>query len=185
MLVLLLLSTLAGCAAGPNPSKAVAGEHGEIAGFWLGLWQGFIAPFVFVASLFKADLNVYEVHNNGVWYNFGYLFGLACFFGVAATGHRDGAVGQDWRGRNNRHQSPSQSAAIQKRLDPADIVTRWSPGPSGQHAVPRGQVGCGRIHRFARPRRRALWRQGVCARTRRTQKRIACYSQSSNRASHN
>ena len=81
MLVLLLLSTLAGCGPGPNPSKAVAGEHGEIAGFWIGLWQGFIAPFVLVASLFKADLNVYEVHNNGAWYNFGYLFGLTCFFG--------------------------------------------------------------------------------------------------------
>jgi hypothetical protein len=80
VLVLLLLSILAGCAPGPNPSRKMAGEHGESAGFWLGLWQGFIAPFVFVASLFKGDLNVYEVHNNGSWYNFGYLFGLACFF---------------------------------------------------------------------------------------------------------
>jgi hypothetical protein len=42
---------------------------------------GFIAPFVFVASLFKSNLNIYEVHNNGAWYNFGFLFGLACFFG--------------------------------------------------------------------------------------------------------
>lgn len=42
----------------------MASEHGEIAGFWPGLWQGFIAPFVFVVSLFKGDLNVYEVHNN-------------------------------------------------------------------------------------------------------------------------
>jgi hypothetical protein len=48
---------------------------------WRGLWHGFIAPFVFVASLFKSNLNVYEVHNNRAWYNFGYLFGLACFFG--------------------------------------------------------------------------------------------------------
>ena len=80
VLVLLLLSILAGCAPGPNPSRKMASEHGEFAGFWLGLWQGFIAPFVFVASLFKGDLNVYEVHNNGSWYNFGYLFGLACFF---------------------------------------------------------------------------------------------------------
>jgi hypothetical protein len=31
--------------------------------------------------LFRGDLNVYEVHNTGPWYNFGYLFGLACFFG--------------------------------------------------------------------------------------------------------
>jgi hypothetical protein len=40
-----------------------------------------IAPFVFVVSLFKNNLNIYEVRNNGAWYNFGYLFGLACFFG--------------------------------------------------------------------------------------------------------
>ncbi len=53
VLVLLLLSILAGCAPGPNPSKKMASEHGEIAGFWLGLWQGFIAPVVFVASLFR------------------------------------------------------------------------------------------------------------------------------------
>jgi hypothetical protein len=51
------------------------------AGFWLGLWQGFISPFAFVASLFQSDLNIYEVHNNGACYNFGYRFGLACFFG--------------------------------------------------------------------------------------------------------
>jgi len=81
VLVLLVLSILAGCAPGPNPSKGTARGHSGIAGFWVGLWQGYIAPFVFVASLFKGDLNVYEVHNNGAWYNFGYLFGLACFFG--------------------------------------------------------------------------------------------------------
>jgi hypothetical protein len=81
VLVLLLLSILAGCAAGPNQFKGTASERGVVAGFWLGLWHGFIAPFVFVASLFKGNLNLYEVHNNGAWYNFGYLFGLACFFG--------------------------------------------------------------------------------------------------------
>jgi Na+/H+-dicarboxylate symporter len=81
VLVLLLLSILAGCAPGPNQSKGITSEHKVVAGFWLGLWQGFIAPFVFVASLFKGNLNIYEVHNNGTWYNFGYLFGLACFFG--------------------------------------------------------------------------------------------------------
>jgi hypothetical protein len=81
VLVLLSMNILAGCAPGPNQSKGPASEHGAVAGFWLGLWQGFIAPFVFVASLFKSNLNIYEVHNNGPWYNFGFLFGLACFFG--------------------------------------------------------------------------------------------------------
>jgi hypothetical protein len=64
-----------------SPSCAIAmprsaTDH-DVAGFWLGLWQGFIAPFVFLASLFQSNLSIYEVHNNGAWYNFGYLFGLA------------------------------------------------------------------------------------------------------------
>src|SRR5579864_3984618 len=50
LVLVLLLSILAGCAPGPNPSRKVASEHGEVAGFGLGLWQGFIAPFVFVCS---------------------------------------------------------------------------------------------------------------------------------------
>ena len=81
LLVVLSLIMLAGCAPGPNQFTGTASEHHGVAGFWLGLWQGFIAPFVLVASLFKSDLNIYEIHNNGGWYNLGYLFGLACFFG--------------------------------------------------------------------------------------------------------
>jgi hypothetical protein len=91
LLVLLLLSVLAGCAPGANPSKGTPSEHDRLAGFWLGVWQGFIAPFVFVASLFKSNLGIYEVHNNGGWYNFGYLFGLACFFG--GGGNRTARLG--------------------------------------------------------------------------------------------
>jgi TRAP-type C4-dicarboxylate transport system permease small subunit len=81
VMVLLVVTFLAGCAPGFNLAKGTMNENGRVAGFWLGVWQGFIAPFVFVASLFRANLNIYEVHNNGAWYNFGYLFGVACFFG--------------------------------------------------------------------------------------------------------
>jgi hypothetical protein len=88
VLIVLLTGILAGCALGPNPFKGMSREHDAMAGFWLGLWQGFIAPFVFVASLFKSGPNIYKVHNNGAWYNFGYLFGLACFFG--GGGNRTG-----------------------------------------------------------------------------------------------
>jgi hypothetical protein len=97
---LLLLSVLGGCAPGPNASKGTGSGYDRVAGFWLGLWQGFIAPFVFVASMFKSDLNIYEVHNNGSWYNFGYLFGLACFFGGGGnrTGRRTGSCGKAFGG---------------------------------------------------------------------------------------
>jgi hypothetical protein len=81
VLLLLLLSILGGCAPGANQSAGTASGHGTVAGFWLGLWHGFIAPFVLVVSLFKSNLSIYEVHNNGLWYNSGYLFGVACFFG--------------------------------------------------------------------------------------------------------
>ena len=79
--VLLLLNSVAGCAPTSNQYKGTANASDAVAGFWLGLWHGFIAPIVFVISLFKNNVGIYEVHNNGTWYNFGYLFGLACFFG--------------------------------------------------------------------------------------------------------
>ncbi|HEY1424762.1 MAG TPA: hypothetical protein VGF20_15010 [Candidatus Acidoferrum sp.] len=86
LVLLLVVSMLAGCAAGPNEFNGTARGYHGVAGFWLGLWHGFIAPFVFLASLFKSGLNIYEVHNNGAWYNFGYLFGLACILGGGGHG---------------------------------------------------------------------------------------------------
>ena len=86
LVLLLLVNILAGCAPASNQFKGTPGEHNTVAGFWLGFWQGFIAPIVFVVSLFKSNLGIYELHNNGAWYNLGYLFGLACFFG--GTGNR-------------------------------------------------------------------------------------------------
>jgi hypothetical protein len=83
VLVLLLLTI--GCAPGPNEFQGITGENHRVAGFWLGLWQGFIAPFVFVFSLFKSSISIDEVHNSGAWYNFGYLCGLACFFGCSGN----------------------------------------------------------------------------------------------------
>lgn len=67
---------VAACAAGPN--TAVAGP--DAAGFWLGLWQGLISPITFIVSLFNPDVSIYEVHNNGNWYNFGFVIGIAAVF---------------------------------------------------------------------------------------------------------
>jgi hypothetical protein len=72
---------LIGCAAGPNVLAHSAGVQGSIAGFWLGLWHGFISPVTFVISLFSDKVHLYEVHNNGGWYNFGFLLGACIIFG--------------------------------------------------------------------------------------------------------
>jgi hypothetical protein len=79
LLVLVGGLVLAACAPGANDAAAAGGQ--ELAGFWLGLWHGLIAPVTFVVSLFNDHVNLYEVHNNGNWYNFGFVFGLSIVFG--------------------------------------------------------------------------------------------------------
>jgi len=68
-------------AVGKNELENTANEKGEIAGFGPGLWHGLIAPFAFVMSLFKDNVGVYEAHNNGKWYNFGFILGLMITLG--------------------------------------------------------------------------------------------------------
>ncbi|MDA3937638.1 MAG: hypothetical protein PF636_12455, partial [Actinomycetota bacterium] len=65
-----------------------------VAGFWLGLWHGFIVLFTFLISLFRDNVTIYEVSNNGGWYNFGYLLGVMMFWGGGGGG---AARGSRWR----------------------------------------------------------------------------------------
>ncbi|MFC2088797.1 hypothetical protein ACFLSX_04280, partial [Calditrichota bacterium] len=51
-----------------------------------GLWHGFISLFSFIASLFYDNVSIYEVHNNGNWYNLGFILGIMCFFGGSGGG---------------------------------------------------------------------------------------------------
>lgn len=84
-LVLAAALVLGGCAAGANPEAAAAA-----AGFWPGLWHGIILPVTFVVSLFIDTVSIYEVANNGNWYDAGFVLGLALFSGpaMAARGRR-------------------------------------------------------------------------------------------------
>ena len=77
----LTMLLLTACAADAN---AAAGQAADDAGFWLGLWQGFIAPIAFLVSLFNDSIGIYEVRNNGGWYDFGFLFGVSIFFSSGA-----------------------------------------------------------------------------------------------------
>lgn len=87
-LVVALLLALTSCAPGPNVQQGIADPGGEIAGFWLGLWHGIIAPITFVISLFTDTVDVYEVHNNGNWYNFGFVLGAGVLLGGGGAGSR-------------------------------------------------------------------------------------------------
>jgi hypothetical protein len=81
VLLVSLALLVASCAAGPNPEVGTAAGDGSVAGFWLGLWHGVIAPITLIVSLFNDGVNVYEVHNSGNWYNFGFVIGAVVLIG--------------------------------------------------------------------------------------------------------
>jgi hypothetical protein len=61
---------------------AVAGTNSKYkepdassAGFWAGVWHGLIYPLTFLVSLFIDGVSIYETHNNGRWYEFGFVLG--------------------------------------------------------------------------------------------------------------
>ena len=85
--VLICIIVLSGCAAGPNPLKGEPMDSADKpAGFWRGLWHGIIAVIAFIVSWFKSSVNVYEVHNNGFWYNLGFLIGISGICGGGVGG---------------------------------------------------------------------------------------------------
>ena len=86
--LMLIVLLLAGCAAGANPTVDTPDEDGRVAGFWRGLWHGMIAPFTFIVSLFVDSVHFYETHNNGGWYNFGFVIGAGILFGGSHAGSR-------------------------------------------------------------------------------------------------
>ena len=81
-----ILMILAACTAGANDLINSVNAQGEIAGFWQGLWHGLIAIVTFIISLFKDSISVYEVHNNGAWYNFGFILGMMIILGGGGKG---------------------------------------------------------------------------------------------------
>ena len=74
-----VLLTLAACAASQTATVVQRGAPG----FLDGMWHGFIFPVAFIISLFKPEIAIYAVPNNGTWYDFGYFVGIVVL-GVGA-----------------------------------------------------------------------------------------------------
>jgi len=83
MLVAILGMT--GCVPGDG-----AASPDNVAGFFSGVWHGWIAPFSLIYSFFNSDISIYEVYNNGVRYNIGFYIAIISGFGGIAI----------FRGRN-------------------------------------------------------------------------------------
>ena len=71
--LLVCVLAVSGCA----PANDVTVHSG--AGFWNGLWDGITCGVAFLCNLFGAHYGVYDVHNNGNWYDFGFVLGAGTF----------------------------------------------------------------------------------------------------------
>lgn len=71
--------TLAGCVAGDARFTA-----STPAGFWVGLWHGLISCITLVVGIFDDGVRMYETHNRGGWYDFGFLVGATSLWGAGS-----------------------------------------------------------------------------------------------------
>ncbi|MGQ1787283.1 MULTISPECIES: hypothetical protein [unclassified Saccharicrinis] len=74
--LLSLLLMLTSCLPG-------GGSYGpdDHAGFFSGIWHGWIAPFSLILGLFNESISVYETYNTGWWYDFGFYISIISGFG--------------------------------------------------------------------------------------------------------
>lgn len=69
--------------AGPNSRYQTPGTRP--AGFLAGFWHGLILPITFIVSLINPGVRIYETHNRGRVYDFGFVLGAAGSLG--SSGH--------------------------------------------------------------------------------------------------
>jgi hypothetical protein len=76
-----VLLTLAFVSCIPGDGKATAEKP---AGFFSGVWHGWIAPVSLIVGIFNRSIRVYESANSGWWYDFGFYIAIVGGFGGLA-----------------------------------------------------------------------------------------------------
>ncbi|MDD3365801.1 MAG: hypothetical protein PHS67_00885 [Sphaerochaetaceae bacterium] len=62
------------------PTEAVL-KNQQPAGFLLGIWHGWIAPFSLILGLFMDGVRIYSPFNTGWWYDAGFYVAIISGFG--------------------------------------------------------------------------------------------------------
>lgn len=83
LLLLFLVLTLTACVPG-NGSN----DSSNLAGFFSGVWHGWIAPVSLIISIFKKNVGIYEIYNNGFFYDLGFYAAVISGFGGLALSRR-------------------------------------------------------------------------------------------------
>jgi len=74
---------LAGCFPGTGRHTA-----GEPAGFFTGIWHGWIAPLSLIVGVFSDNVTLYETNNTGWWYGLGFYMAVISGFGGLALSRK-------------------------------------------------------------------------------------------------
>lgn len=83
--VILILLLLTSCI--PGDGKATIEDP---AGFFSGIWHGWLAPISLIVSFFKNNISIYEIHNTGFWYDLGYYMAIISGFGGLSLARKKG-----------------------------------------------------------------------------------------------
>ncbi len=77
-LALFLIATLAlaGCVPGDGANTPL-----NPAGFFWGIWHGWLAPISLLIGLVNGEIRIYEVNNSGWWYDLGFYVAIIGGFG--------------------------------------------------------------------------------------------------------
>ena len=75
-IVLLSALLIAGCAPGGGSY-----QKDSPAGFFSGIWHGWIAPITLIVGIFNGNIRIYEPNNVGWLYDFGYYIAIIGGFG--------------------------------------------------------------------------------------------------------
>jgi hypothetical protein len=76
ILLVYILIGLSGCLPGDGSATS-----SDPAGFFWGIWHGWMAPLTLIIGIFDNDIRVYELYNTGWWYDFGFYIAIISGFG--------------------------------------------------------------------------------------------------------
>jgi hypothetical protein len=76
ILLVFVLIGLSGCLPGDGSATS-----SDPAGFFWGIWHGWMAPLTLIFGIFDNDIRVYELYNTGWWYDFGFYIAIISGFG--------------------------------------------------------------------------------------------------------
>ena len=76
LILILSILVITSCMPGDGSSSL-----DDTAGFFTGIWHGWIAPISLIFGFFNSSIRIYEIINTGWWYDFGYYMAIISGFG--------------------------------------------------------------------------------------------------------